>query len=249
MFEVIDAGMGISSEDQSKIFEPFAQGFASQTKGGTGLGLSITQRHIELMGGKLELESELGKGSRFFFTLPFAPATNGMTKQFGEADIQVVRLAEGYSVKALVADDIAENRDVLRQLLTEIGCVVVLAEDGPMAVETYRLNHPDIVFMDIRMPSASVRRDSQSTKGEEGLEAAQQIWAEFGHNTAKIVAVSASALIHEQQGYLNAGFDAFIPKPFERQQIYDCLANLLNVEYKYANKLKMPCGRRMNTFK
>ncbi|MBC8231179.1 response regulator [bacterium] len=218
-FEVIDTGVGISLEDQATIFEPFQQGEAGTTKGGTGLGLAIAKKHIEIMGGQLGLESEVDKGSRFFFTVPFSPAISQTSEVLETSEVSEVHLAEGYSVKTLVVDDNKENRDVLKKILTDIRCDVLLAEDGEQAVEMVRKHRPDIVFMDIRMPKMN------------GLEAAQQIWSEFGRTEVKIAAVSASTLKHEQQTYLEAGFNGFIPKPFRFEHISECLKTLLAVEY------------------
>jgi CheY-like chemotaxis protein len=108
----------------------------------------------------------------------------------------------------------------------------LLAENGQQAVEIFRVNRPDIVFMDIRMPS-----------GEEGLVTAQQIWQEFGRDavpfgwsdepSTKVVAITASVFRHQQQQFLDAGFDRFIAKPFKREELCECLATLLDVEYQY----------------
>jgi len=171
------------------------------------------------MGGQLGLESEPGKGSRFFFTVPLNPAISQTSEVLETLEVSEVHLAEGYSVKTLVVDDNKENRDVLSKILIDIGCEVLLAEDGEQAVEMVRKHRPDIVFMDIRMPKMN------------GVEAAQQIWSEFGRTGLKIVAVSASALKHERQTYLETGFDGFIPKPFRFEQISECLVTLLAVEY------------------
>ena len=210
-------------------------------KGGTGLGLTISKRYIELMGGELDLESPFsillppkvggqggrekeGKGSRFFFTMPFEPAKREIPETARQMDREVVHLADGYRVKALVVDDVAENRDILSKFLTAIGVEVRQAENGRGAIEQTQESLPDIVFMDVRMPEIN------------GPEAAQKIWEEFGHAALKIVAVSASTLAHEQEGYLSLGFDAFISKPFRTEQIYDCLSKFLGVEYQYADE-------------
>jgi len=124
-------------------------------------------------------------------------------------------------VKALVADDVQENRDVLAKLLSDIGVEVETCENGQQAVEMARSHRPDIVFMDIRMPVM------------DGLEATKQIFAEFSREALKIVAISASALTHQQERYSEIGFDAFIAKPLLAERIYDCLANLLHVKYEY----------------
>ncbi|MBI1922978.1 response regulator [Candidatus Poribacteria bacterium] len=222
-FEVIDTGVGISPEEQAKIFESFYQGEAGAVMGGTGLGLTIAKTLVELMGGQLSFESEVGTGSRFYFTVPLSPATGEISSPSVDVGKSVVRLAEGYHVKALVVDDVKENRDVLGKLLSEIGVDVRLAENGRQAVELVRASLPDIVFMDIRM------------KPMGGVEAARQMWRELGREALKIVAVSASVLEQEQKKYLSHGFDAFLRKPLYERDIYACLANLLRVEYEYAD--------------
>ena len=238
LFEVIDTGIGISPEDRADIFEPFQQGEEGSSKGGAGLGLTIAKRQIELMGGELDFESPPlnpphfgggnrgGVGSRFFFTLPLELATTEVVTYPTEADGSVVRLAQEYQVKALVADDVPENRDVLSRILSDIGVEVITAENGQQALEMVRLYELDVAFMDIRMPVMS------------GTDALRRILAEFGRDRLKIVAVSASALSHEQEQYLSMGFDDFIAKPFLTQQIYDCLASLLHVEYEYADMVE-----------
>ena len=219
-FEVIDTGVGIPSEDQTAIFGAFQQGEEGVPKGGTGLGLAIAKRQVELMGGELSVSSEPGKGSRFFFTVPLQKATvERAACSFVEP--RITRLKDGYSLKALVADDNKENRDVLEQILADIGVEVRLAENGLQALEVVRAEIPDIVFMDIRMPVM------------DGLETTRLLFQGFGRDKLKIVAVSASALEHEQKSFMAAGFDDFISKPLHAERVYECLANLLRVEYEY----------------
>jgi len=221
MFAVIDTGVGIPPEDQASIFEPFQQSEEGVTKGGTGLGLTIAKEQVELMGGELVCSSEVGVGSRFFFTLPFSPAKSAIPLPSTSGEGKVAHLAEGYQVRALVADDVQENRDVLSKLLSDIGVEVETCENGQQAVSMVRSHRPDIVFMDIRMPVM------------DGLEATKQIFSEFSREALKIVAISASALTHQQDKYSEIGFDAFIAKPLLAERIYDCLASLLLVKYEY----------------
>jgi len=237
--------VGIPQEYQESIFEPFQQGEEGAAKGGIGLGLTIARKQVELMGGELACESpplippklgwgnREGVGSRFFFTLPLEPAKSSVKQPPTEVERKIFRLAEGYQVKALVADDNKENRDVLAQFLSDIGVDVITAENGQQAFSMVSLYRPDIVFMDIRMPIM------------DGIEATQKILMEFGRDNLKnppnppfpkggtIVAISASTLVHERERYLSQGFADFIGKPFLAEQIYDCLARLLHVEYKY----------------
>ena len=218
-FEVIDTGVGISPEAQEKIFHPFQQGEAGIRKGGTGLGLAITQKYIELMGGELELVSELGAGSRFFFTIPLPPATGDEISTSARRMKPIAHLAEGVAIRAVIADDNTESRDVLCQMLREIGAEALPAENGQRALEVVRDCPPDIVFMDIRMPQM------------DGFETARRIWEEFGHNCLKIVAISASVLEHERRSFLESGFDDFIAKPFRIERVCQCLIDLLGVEH------------------
>jgi len=222
LFEVIDTGPGISEQAQKAIFEPFVQADEGVRKGGTGLGLAISQKVLELMGGQLELESTPGQGSRFFFTVPLPPAKTEVEGISADRWVQVKSLKEGFRVKALIADDIPENREVLSALLSDIGVQVTLTENGREALEQVRAQRFDIAFLDIRMPILG------------GLEAARLIRQEQGEKAPHIVAISASALDHERRQYLDEGFDGFIPKPFRAEQVYACLADLLHVEYEYA---------------
>lgn len=219
-FEVTDTGPGIPSEKQALVFKPFQQGANAGGLGGTGLGLTIARRQVELMGGRLELESEPGKGSRFYFALKLAPVKDAVAPNL-ELPGEVERLAQDCSVHALVVDDIRENREVLSVMLSMIGCDVTLAESGRQALEVIRLSLPDIIFMDIRLPEIN------------GLEATRRILEEFGAEGPKIVATSASVLEHERASYLEAGCHDFAAKPFRAERIYACLHQLLKVEFIY----------------
>ncbi len=218
-FEVTDTGIGIAPEVQRMIFEPFQQGPALRRQGGTGLGLTIARRQVELMGGELGLESASGEGARFYFTtmLPMVKVRAEAARAIREVD----RLVEGFRVRALVVDDIEENRAVLAIMLKAVGCEVVLAEHGRQALEAVRVSRPDIVFLDMRLPEI------------DGPEAARRIVEEYGASGVKIVATSASALAHERDQYLKAGCDDFVAKPFRAERIYDCLRHLLGVEFVY----------------
>ena len=225
-FEVIDTGIGIPLEEQEVILSPFTRGKAGSREQGTGLGLAIAKRQVELMGGELALESEPGRGSRFFFTLNLPAAKEVVSSHAADLKNLPSSLAKGYKVKALIADDNQENLDVLSQILQNVGVEVITATNGQQAVEATRADKPAIVFMDIWMPVL------------DGLEALPKILSEGGEDCPKMVAVSASVLAHERQKYFDAGFDAFIPKPVDEKKVYQCLANLLHVEYEYEDDLK-----------
>ena len=220
-FEVIDTGPGIAPEDQAKLFQPFQQGLAGLRQGGTGLGLTIARRQLELMDSDLTVESTIGEGSRFGFTIVLSPAKSQIRTESTEAWTQVQHLASDHSVKALVADDVAENREILQGMLADIGVEVESVEDGQQALDRLETFHPDIVFLDIRMPVL------------DGMEAMRLLRQDERWKGVKVAAISASVLDHERQEFLSSGFDAFIDKPFRFERICSCLADLLGVEFEY----------------
>jgi CheY-like chemotaxis protein len=219
-FIVKDTGIGMSSEDQKLVFKPFHQILDEQAKLGTGLGLAISKKQTELMNGELTLESELGKGSAFFLKLCLLPAKGDMSKRVNR-NLQVVCLKKGFSVQALIADDIEENREVLASILKDIGCEVLTAKDGAEAVKLYDKNRPDIVFMDIRMPVKS------------GVDAIRQLKAEYPREELNIVVISASVLKHEQEQYNDLGCSEVILKPFRLEKVLTVIQKLLEVEFDY----------------
>jgi CheY-like chemotaxis protein len=214
-FEVLDTGPGIAPDAQAEIFEPFSQGEAQAERSGTGLGLAISRRCIELMGGELALDSAPGRGSRFHFALTLPPLQEAHELLSGPD--RYARLAKGHRVRALVVDDVRENREVLSTMLVAIGCETRAAGDGESAIATVRAWRPDIVFMDIWMP------------GLNGIEATTELLS-IAPDT-RFVAHSASAFDHEQKRYLEAGFDDFFAKPFRWERVCGCLEELLGVEF------------------
>jgi signal transduction histidine kinase/ligand-binding sensor domain-containing protein/CheY-like chemotaxis protein len=220
-FEVVDSGPGIPKDMQKKILEPFTQGTEGKFKGGTGLGLAISRRQVELMGGELRLDSEVGEGSRFYFALQLPPAQGQIITRSAQPTRVARKLQEGVRVRALIVDDIADNRNVLDHLLRDLGVEVTVVETGEEAWLELRTKPFDIAFLDIQMP------------GMTGLDIADRVVREMKKPTPKLVAISASVLKHEQTHYAEKGFDAFIPKPFRFEQISQCLADLLNVKFEY----------------
>jgi CheY-like chemotaxis protein len=188
--------------------------------------LAIAARQIKLMGGDLQVKSQVALGSRFFFSIPLAPAKE--TEVAGPVRSGVCHLTAGYRVRALIVDDVRENREVLAALLADVGCEVKAAPDGPKALELVHSDAPDVIFMDIRMP------------GMDGTQAAQRIRADLGRQQAPIIACSASAPTHEQQRCFAAGFDGFIAKPFGLESVCQCLEEVLHVKFDYATGFDSP---------
>ncbi len=223
LFEVMDTGKGIAEKDRQYIFEPFHQEESKIHHGGTGLGLAISNKQLELMSSELKLKSELNKGSNFYFTLFLPPASKSNSEQ-PEQSQNILYLAEGYRVKALVVDDVKENRDVLSLILSDLKIEVIQAVDGKDGLEKVREHTPDIIFMDMRMPNMN---------GEEAIHAIRK---EFGKDRFKIIIVTASALDRQRGGYDKLKCDGFITKPFRIEQIFNSLQRLLDVEFEYVKE-------------
>jgi PAS domain S-box-containing protein len=220
-FDIIDTGNGIPLEAQDKIFEAFQQDDEGEKVGGTGLGLAISKKQVELMGSELLLKSEVNEGSKFYFTLTLPPAEMEAIPDRRGKHRDVLHLASEYKVRALVVDDIKDNRDVLAKLLLDIGVEVFEAENGKEGVEKTKEHQPDIVFMDMRMPVM---------RGEDAI---KLILEEFGKDRIKIVSITASALDRQRDFYIDMGCHEFITKPFMAEQIYSCLEELLDIEFVY----------------
>jgi PAS domain S-box-containing protein len=219
-FCVEDTGPGISEEAKKRIFEPFQQAEEGEAKGGTGLGLSITLRHIELMGGSLSLDSSPGEGSHFCFELELPPAEGELAQKIAPLE-RHCRLASPYRVRALVVDDVEDNRDVLGGVLQRAGIDVVMAKNGEEALQRVAEQIPDIVFMDVRMPVM------------DGLAAVRRLRERWPGERIVCVAITASGLLRKRSYYLDAGFDDFIGKPFLLGDICDCMLRHLDVEFEH----------------
>jgi signal transduction histidine kinase/CheY-like chemotaxis protein len=215
-FEVEDTGPGIPEDRHEDIFDPFAQEIQGRLSGGTGLGLAIAQRYVRLMGGEITVESTPGMGARFRFSISLSGSSTETTAV--DPLPQTFRLAPGQVVHALVTDDIAVNRNVLRKMLEQAGVTVDTADDGIHTLELIENPLIDIAFLDIRMPEMS---------GEETVSRIREI----GRDDVKFVAVSASALTHEQTTYLAAGFDGFLDKPVQMANLYELIETLLGVSF------------------
>ncbi len=218
-FEISDTGNGIPDEVKKSIFDPFTQDIQGAQKGGTGLGLAICKKQIELMGGTLNFESKVGKGSRFYFDLYLPDATGEIHEQLDRR--KVIHLAEGFSVKALIVDDVKENQDVLVGLLDDIGVEILLASNGKEAIEKVEESAPEIIFMDMKMPLM---------RGEEAVKIIRQ---KYGSEKIKIVAITASIFENRSKVYCEMGCDYFLSKPFRVEQIFNSLKQLLGVEFEY----------------
>ena len=224
-FDVRDTGPGIAIADHDKIFQAFVQseaGLAAKT--GVGLGLPISRQYALLMGGELNLESSPGKGAHFILEIPVT-LVKGLDSARGRTLERPVGLApEQDRIRILVADDVAENRLLLRRTLEPVGFEIREAADGKAAVAAWREWHPHLILMDIRMPGLS------------GTEAAQIIKAEPDGRETVIVAVTASVFKEQQEDILVSGCDRFLGKPIQDLVLLEILAESLGLKYLYTEK-------------
>lgn len=222
LFEVTDTGVGISAEEIDSLFDPFVQtrsGHRSQE--GTGLGLPISHQFVELMGGHLTVESTLGIGSCFRFTVPVT-AAKATTISQPPPSRQVVAIAPNQpQYRILVVDDRSENRQLLLQFLQPLGFEVYEAENGQQAVYLWRQQQHHLIWMDIRMPVMN------------GYEATKLIKGHPDGKDTTIIALTASIFEDERFGIMQAGCDDFVRKPISEQQVLDKLAEHLGVSYLY----------------
>ena len=221
-FEVIDTGIGIDRDKITTIFNPFEQIEDRELKSsGTGLGLSISYQLVELMGGKLEVESELGKGSRFWFEAIF-PAIQITFSQAESKSLNPSKMIVGYQGrkrKILVVDDRAENRSLLKDLLEPIGFKVVTAENGQEMLNIVKIEQPDLVLLDLFMPVKT------------GFTSAKELRKISGLEDIPLVIVSASSMTEQTIKYLNC--DAYLSKPIEERRLFSLLKKYLNLKWNY----------------
>lgn len=230
VIEVEDSGCGISAADQQRLFEPFVQLAEGVAQRGTGLGLAITRQFVQLMGGEINVSSTVGKGSLFHIELPVEPANPDEVQQAVRSNHnKIVGLAPGQpAYRILVVEDQRENQLLLSHLMGELGLETRIAEDGAQAVEQFQEWHPDLIWMDRRMPVM------------DGIEATRRIRSLPRGAQVKIVAVTASAFKEQQQEMLDAGMNDFVRKPYRFEEIYDCLARQLGIQYRYRTETVPP---------
>ncbi len=228
-FSISDSGMGISPDYLQRIFTSFSQADLSTTRnfGGTGLGLAISQKLVQLMGGEIKVESQLGVGSRFFFSLTFsktnaplignaAMATNDL------ADNSLINNDKSSSIpmlamRILLVEDNMINQEVARELLKRHGLFVTVVDDGKQAVEILSQQDFDLVFMDIQMPQM------------DGYQATHLIRQQPRTKNLPIIAMTAHAVKGDREKCLAAGMDDYISKPIKANVLAKLVAKYLDI--------------------
>ncbi len=204
-FEIEDSGAGISEKEQELVFERFIQAEHAKTgegqkKGGTGLGLAISKNLVELLGGDIGLRSEPGKGSVFYFHVPYIPeARYDVKEQYRRPDLEDLKFLKG---KILVAEDIESNFLFIKGLLGKMPIELIHAQNGQEAVD-YIVKHDDVhlVLMDVKMPVM------------DGLEATRRI--KKMKPELPVIAQTAFALANDRDKAFDAGCDGYLPKPIK----------------------------------
>ncbi len=228
-FKIRDSGIGIAKHKQARIFLPFEQIEQPQHHAeGTGLGLSITAKLVELMQGRIEVDSQLGRGSEFRVYLPLPEEEQAPPSSATVRENRAILRYQGTPKHLLIVDDAWENRLFLRQLLEDVGFSVAEADSGTAALACVQQLLPDLVLMDLVMPDMN------------GLQASHLLHQQGGLEKVPIIAVSASAFEHHQEQSLAAGCVAFLCKPINVQQLFATIAQCLHLEWIYADDTQTP---------
>jgi signal transduction histidine kinase/DNA-binding NarL/FixJ family response regulator len=222
-FSVEDTGIGIAQEHLDDIFTSFHQLHMTTQSyiEGTGLGLAISEQLVRLMGGQLQVTSQLGEGSRFWFDLDLPLADQTEQTETSSTDNRIITAMKGDKRKILITDDEADNRRLLMDMLTPFGFELHQAIDGQNCIEQTLDWKPDLILMDSKMPIV------------DGLEACGRIRSNSDIKNIKIIAISANAYDYHRQRCLDAGANDFLAKPLQLDQLLQMIARHTGLEPVY----------------
>ncbi len=219
-FSIADSGIGISDQMMSAIFDPFRQADETHSRqfGGTGLGLAITSEFVNLLGGKIWVDSKVGIGSSFHFAVPFEVYHESESEL--EAPRNEASLEPLGALHILLAEDNKVNQKLALKVLEKAGHRVVVVSDGQEAVKQYTQEKFDLILMDIQMPALN------------GIEATKEIrkLEEADSASIPIVALTAHAMVGDKEKYLSSGMDGYVSKPFKKKQLFAEMARVLSKE-------------------
>jgi two-component system, sensor histidine kinase and response regulator len=228
-FEVEDTGPGIAPDELNHLFKAFQQTQTGRSAiEGTGLGLAISQKYAQMLGGRITPHSQLGKGSTFSFyiSVDLASPIEVVNKSFTISGKVIGLAPQQPQYRILIVEDSPTNRLLLRKILSSVGFELKEAVNGQEAIELWQTWQPHLIFMDMRMPVMDGQESTQQIRMlEKGME--------DGETQTKILALSASAFAEQREAMLSAGCDDFISKPFKTQEIFEKIAQHLNVQYLY----------------
>jgi len=216
-FEVADSGIGMSAQQLGRIFQPFEQVSTTQRRvGGTGLGLAISQQLVQLMGGKIAVASEPGKGSTFWFEIAVPVATSS---PIAVQPHETLAGYEGERKRLLVVDDVPQNRAMMLNLLQDAGFVVAAAANGLECLVLLDSFKPDLILMDVMMPVM------------DGNETTRRIRRMPGWAGIPVIAVTASASAEDERQSRDAGANAFLAKPIDHDLLLRTIGSLLSLTW------------------
>lgn len=204
-FSVKDTGIGISDEKIQTIFDRFIQAEASTTRkfGGSGLGLNIAKQLVELLGGKIELKSKLGRGSEFYFILEFDMAKQVIESQQKKKNSN---LSIDHPVAILMCEDNEMNQRLAKTVITNFGFQLDIANNGKEGIELLKQKSYDLILMDLQMPEM------------DGYQATKYIRNEM-KSDIPIIAMTAHSLVGEQQKCYDIGMNGYVSKPYKQQEL------------------------------
>lgn len=222
LFQVRDTGVGIAEEDLNRLFDAFEQvGEQQKQSEGTGLGLAISQQIVQLMGGNIEVQSQLERGSEFFFSVELPLVENWTQAQWSLNEREHITGYSGNRQRVLVVDDRWENRAVLMHLLEPLDFEITEAENGQAALDYMLAEQPHLVITDLAMPVM------------DGFELLRQVRTSDVLQQQRIIVSSASVSLQDQQMAIEAGGNAFLPKPVKASALFALIAEQLHLEWLY----------------
>ena len=209
-FHVTDTGKGIPPEKLGIIFERFRQVEVDKYRQGAGLGLSISKALVELMGGEMRVVSEEGKGTTFYFTIPFRPVLSGEKSTMQPAPVEFLVLSRNV---IYIAEDEDDGFDYIALLLKDTGAILYRADNGDLLMKMIHERIPDLLLLDINMP------------GKTGYDCLQEI-RDSGY-PIKIIAQTAYAMVEEKRRCIEAGCHGYLAKPFSKKGLIESIVNVL----------------------
>ena len=233
--EVEDTGPGIAEHEMGRLFQNFQQTKTGmQSGGGSGLGLAISRQFAQLMGGDITVESQEGEGSCFQLMISLE-VVDGLCAVIKDHEPRMVSgLEPGQDApNVLVVDDVEANRQLLDEMLTQQGFVVKQASDGEEALMLYTQWQPALIVTDLVMPVMN------------GYELIESIRAMKQLPAPKIIAISASTFVENQEDAISFGADSFIGKPFHDQELYEMIGRLLSLRYSYVDDPTVQAGQQV----
>ncbi|WP_333002282.1 ATP-binding protein [Vibrio coralliilyticus] len=249
-FEVKDTGIGIAKDKLDSIFDKFQQadGSTARQYGGTGLGLAISQKIVELMGGKLQVTSEVDLGSSFYFSIPIdtpstaiggiAQSSPNLVEFPASSGTQMKKLSPKYKtgLKVLVVEDTRVNQQVIQVMLNLLGLEVDIANNGVEALEYCQQNEVDAILMDCHMPVMDGYEATQKIRQLEG-------WAAY----VPIIAVTANVIKEDRERCFEIGMNGFLSKPVKPKEIEEALIDYVPAYQSAQNRAKVANGNSLDT--